>query len=125
MTYWWAVFNYSYRARSSTLLRAISGPTCSFCSGVASEIDQRRAEDARFEGAQVSLVAAVTAEGDAAEGLLTNTVISQSAGRTVSADGVVVQTFPARRSVRSDMAVSWKGSSWRVLGISLGTGGTS
>lgn len=115
--YFWDVVDYSYQSRSSATLRALSSETCKFCSQVADEIDKRKSENAHFEGYEVTVVAAVTAPGNPLAGLITNAMLSVTAGRTVGADGATLEAFPSNPHLGCEVGVAWNGRQWRVLGV--------
>ncbi|HET9656010.1 MAG TPA: DUF6318 family protein [Kineosporiaceae bacterium] len=103
VSYWWDVFNYSHRSRSSELLTALSDSGCTFCSSVIHEIDLRRQEGSTFEGYQVVVKAAVAAPGDVRQGIITNTELGLSEGRIVGRDGAILKTFPAQPELPCDL----------------------
>src|SRR5262249_23634400 len=81
--YFWAVYNYSYIAKSADDLRQASAGQCGFCGQAIREIEKGRLLGYQFIGADVSVLAAVAAPGDVGRGLIVNALARQSPGRTV------------------------------------------
>jgi hypothetical protein len=119
LRYFFDTYNYSFQTLDSGALAAISTSSCKFCQGVVKDVTSARRQGLRFEGARISVKAAVAAPGDIRKGLLVNSSIDQSAGRTLDGAGVVQRQLPASRNVRVDAGLRWTGRAWRVFAVAL------
>jgi hypothetical protein len=115
--YFWDVYNYSYSALDTTELRRISESTCKFCLDSANAIDARKREGGHYVGGTVTVTTAVAAPENVRIGLLVNSVINQTAGQAVAANGDIERSAPASTGMRIDSAVQWKGERWRMLAV--------
>jgi Family of unknown function (DUF6318) len=120
--YFWDVYNYSYASLDTAPLRAISDPTCKFCTQAADGVESQSREEGRFEGGTVAIKVVVAAPGDPRTGLLINALIDQESSRVLDRDGKLKREIPSDRNVRVDAAVAWDGQGWHLLGIDSGKG---
>jgi hypothetical protein len=118
--YFWDVFNYTYASGDTKLLRSISDKNCKFCQSVADDVDLLTSNGDRTEGSRASLRTVIAPPADPREGFLVYTVIAQSGGRIITADGSVRSTSPAEPEQRSDVRVQWIDGAWRMIGVSFG-----
>lgn len=123
--YFWDVYNYSYAALDTKELRRISESSCKFCLDSANSIEGRKREGGYYVGGIVSVSTAVAAPDNPKIGLIVNSIIDQTASRTVTADGVTEQSVPASTGMRIDSAVQWKGEQWRMLTVDAVTRGST
>ncbi len=115
--YFWATYNYAFATLDSEPLRAVSAPTCKTCAGYADGVDEIRSRGGRLEGGDVVVLEAVTAPGEASDGLVVNALVNQAAATTVASDGSRSEPAPAKASVRVDAAVRWQSGRWVMVGM--------
>ncbi|MFN0281441.1 MAG: DUF6318 family protein [Kineosporiaceae bacterium] len=117
--HFFAVYNYSFATLDTSAIERISADGCKFCDGVVRDVRSAREQGLRFEGARVSVNAAVAAPGKAREGLVVNGSIDQSAGRSVDRSGATRRELPAAKNVRVDAGVRWTAQGWIVFAVAL------
>lgn len=119
LRYFFAVYNYSFASLDSSAIERISADSCKFCQGVRKDVQSARRQGLRFEGAEISVVAAVAAPGEARKGLVVNGSIDQRVGRSVDRSGAVRRQLPAANGVRVDAGVRWTDKGWIVFAVTL------
>jgi hypothetical protein len=115
--YFVATYSYAFSSLDAQPLQTVSDPQCSFCASVAADIQAAKASGQTFVNGEVSVVAAVAAPDDPAQGMLVNAVISQSESRTVDGAGATIRTTSPIPHQRADAVVRWTGRTWLVMAL--------
>jgi hypothetical protein len=116
--YFWDVFNYTYASGDTQLLRSISDKSCKFCADVAGDVDRLTREGGRTEGSRITVREAIAPPERATDGLIVSSVVSQSAGRTLAADGSVLSQGASMPNSLAKVLVIY-GTQWRVVGVEV------
>jgi hypothetical protein len=119
LRYFFAIYNYSFASLDSSAIERISAESCRFCQGVRKDVQSAKEQGLRFEGAEIAVVAAVAAPGEARKGLVVNGSIDQRVGRSVDRSGAIRRELAAANGVRVDAGVRWTDRGWIVFAVAL------
>lgn len=114
--YFWDVFNYAHSAPDPAALAAISEPGCLFCASAGDVVTDLVRAKKHVQGGVVEVDTAAVPPGDLTKGTVVTLVISQSPGQTLDSKGVTSRT-PGIRNMRSEIALDWTGTTWRVRDV--------
>lgn len=109
--YFIELYNYSYAALDSTALMAVSDPACKFCKSVEESVARSRSKGLTFLGGEVQVKALALRPADEGSAYLFNAVLDQSPGRSVAADGSIVDETAAKRT-NLEARIEWQSGAW-------------
>jgi len=117
--YFWAVYNYSYKASNVDLIQSLSEQGCQFCSGVVNDITESKANHATTEGGVVDVLVATAPPGEIHGFIVVSSVLRQQASRVIGGDQRILSTSPALDSLNSAARLNWHPGGWRVAALTL------
>lgn len=115
--YWTELVEYSYQTGDTETLRAVSAPSCRFCTSVLSAIDEAYSTGGSMRGGALSIEELITRPVEDGQPVLVSAILSQEALVTLDEQGKILQQSQTVNSFRSDIALEAHGSNWIVLGV--------
>jgi uncharacterized protein DUF6318 len=112
--YFWDVYNYSYRTLDSSKLEAISNRDCLFCKDTIKAVQKLASAQQIIEGSEIKVNVAVAPPTKPSAGLIVVTIIDETPGRIVAADGSYIRRTAGVRNMKSEIALDWIDERWIV-----------
>ena len=112
----YALVSRGFAERDPSGVEAVSLPTCKTCKLYIDSIEQLRDKDQRFEGGGFDIEFAV-APADSAATARVDVKFDFRASRVLSADGAIVDTYPAMQDVEEQVNLQMLDGEWRVVTI--------
>ncbi len=119
--YFWAAYNYAYETYDTSLLEAISQPSCKYCAARVSDvktISRKKTQIEGFDARVEKTFLPFTKIVDRAEVVSQTT---QDPGVAISSTGMK-KDLPGFKSVRFTFALDWTGENWAVHGVGFSSG---
>ena len=115
--YWWSALNHANAAGDTSMIDAVSLPSCGSCAELSRQARAANTGGHHFVKGQVIVTSAVAAPIQTDGVVLVSTVIRQEATTIVAADGSVLEDHPAVPKASISFYAQLKDGAWMAYAI--------